>query len=180
MSISNFLTLEVISYLINLTSFNNPEPIMKSLFFSLIILVPGIPMLAQESMQKVMEQRARELVRVIGLNSKDEWKKFIEENYSKALIDRPTQAKVSTNDSDRPATSSETKSAGNIEAKAAMFGRLHDDFGGSKITSIKSSGENLEMVMDNGELSGKFMLRFLKEKPYLIDGVGIEVGDVKR
>ncbi len=65
-----------------------------------------------------------------------------------------------------------------LEAKAKMFARLHEDFGGSPIMSIKSKDENLEMVLNNGEgLIGTFKFRFEKTKPYLIDGIGIEAGN---
>ena len=153
---------------------------MKRLFA--LVMIAGLCQTAwaQDAMEKAMEKRAREMHRVIGLNSKDEWKKFIQENYTKALIDKPMQAKVSTSDSDAPNSSSETKSAGNIEAKASMFERLHDDFGGSKIASIKATGDKLEMVLDNGDMAGTFVLKFSKEKPYLIDGMGIQVGEGRR
>ena len=153
---------------------------MKRLFA--LAMIAGLCQMAwaQDAMEKTMEKRAREMHRVIGLNSKDEWKKFIQENYTKALIDKPMQAKVSTSDSDAPNSSSETKSAGNIEAKASMFERLHDDFGGSKIASIKATGDKLEMVLDNGDMAGTFVLKFSKEKPYLIDGMGIQVGEGRR
>jgi hypothetical protein len=54
-----------------------------------------------------------------------------------------------------------------------MFERLHGDFGGSKIVSIKAAGENLEMVLDGGNLSGTFKFKFDKNKPYLITGLGV-------
>ena len=152
---------------------------MKTLFGLLIVTALSMDVWAQP-MDKTMEKRAREMHRVIGLNSKDEWKKFISENYTKALIDKPMQAIVASADSGQPASTSETKSGGNLDAKAAMFERLHDDFGGSKISSIKVTGEKLEMVLDNGDMAGTFLLKFSKEKPYLIDGLGVEVGDVKR
>lgn len=133
--------------------------------------------LAQEV--TIMEKRARELHRVINLNDKQTWIKFIQENYTQALIDRPMAAKVQTNDGGSVTRAKEElKDADKIEAKAKMFARLHEDFSGSKIVSIKPEGDKLEMVLHNGDgLTGTFTLRFEKAKPYLIDGIGIEAGN---
>lgn len=133
--------------------------------------------LAQEV--TIMEKRARELHRVINLNDKQTWIKFIQENYTQALIDRPMTAKVQTNDGGSVTRAKEElKDADKIEAKAKMFARLHEDFSGSKIVSIKPEGDKLEMVLNNGDgLTGTFTLRFEKTKPYLIDGIGIEAGN---
>jgi len=129
--------------------------------------------LAQESKAQVMEKRAREMHRVLGLSDRAEWKKFIQENYTQALIDKPMRAKVQTSDngSDK---SSESNSADNLEAKVDMFDRLHNDFGGSKITSLKVTGDNIEMILlgDMG-LKGTFQLKFDPTKPFLISGMGI-------
>jgi hypothetical protein len=128
---------------------------------------------AQESREQVMEKRAREMHRVLGLNDPAAWKKYIKENYTQALIDKPMRAKVQTSDngSDK---SSETSSADNLEAKAGMFERLHNDFGDSKITSLKVTGDDVEMIVlgDMG-LKGTFRLKFEPAKPYLISGLGI-------
>jgi hypothetical protein len=112
--------------------------------------------------------------RVICLSDKEQWRKFIKENYTQALIDKPMRSQVSK--SDDAGSSSEKKEIGsNIDAKVGMFERLHNDFSGSKITSIKPTGDKLEMVLTNAELSGAFTLKFTAAKPYLIDGVGVQV-----
>ena len=133
--------------------------------------------LAQEV--TIMEKRARELHRVINLNDKQAWIKFIKENYTQALIDKPMTAKVQTNDGGSlTSAKEELKDSDKIEAKAKMFARLHEDFSGSKIVSIKPEGDKLEMILNNGDgLTGTFKLRFEKAKPYLIDGIGIEAGN---
>jgi len=133
--------------------------------------------LAQEV--TIMEKRARELHRVINLNDKQAWIKFIKENYTQALIDKPMTAKVQTNDGGSlTSAKEELKDSDKIEAKAKMFARLHEDFSGSKIVSIKPEGDKLEMILNNGDgLTGTFKLRFEKTKPYLIDGIGIEAGN---
>jgi hypothetical protein len=149
---------------------------MKFLFI-LIAFVIVSPTLAQEA--SVMEKRAREMHRVLSINDKQEWIKFIKENYTQALIDKQQTMKVQSNENGTVSTSrEEMKEADKLEAKAKMFARLHEDFGGSKIVSIKSKEENLEMVLNNGDgLIGTFKLRFEKTRPYLIDGIGIEAGN---
>jgi hypothetical protein len=127
-----------------------------------------------QTMEQSMEKRAREFHRVIGLTDKEQWKKFIQENYTKSLIEKPMRAKTMRQDDQ--SASSETKDIkGTLEDKIAMLERIHNDFGGSKIASIKPNGENLEMKLDNGDMSGVFNFKFEKEKPYLISGLGISV-----
>lgn len=142
--------------------------------FAMFILFPT---LAQEG--SVMEKRARELHRVISLDDKQQWIKFIKENFTQSLIDKQQTRKVQANEDGKVSTSKEElKEADKLEAKAKMFSMLHQDFGGSKIISIKSSNENLDMVLNNGDgLIGKFTLRFEKINPYRIDGLGIEAGN---
>ncbi len=150
---------------------------MKSIYTLLVFLVLNQTAFAQES--STMEKRAREMHRVIGLDDKQQWIKFIKENYTQALIDKQQTMKVQSNENGNVSTSkNEMKEEDKLEAKAKMFARLHEDFGGSKIVSIKSKEENLEMVLNNGEgLIGTFKLRFEKTEPYLIDGIGIEAGN---
>lgn len=146
---------------------------MRIVLIALLVITSSTLALAQESREQVMEKRAREMHRVLGMNDRAAWKKFIKENYTQALIDKPMRAKVQTSDngSDK---STETSSADNLEAKADMFGRLHNDFGDSKITSLKVTGDDVEMIVlgDMG-LKGTFLLKFDVAKPYLISGLGI-------
>ncbi len=152
--------------------------IVVLLIFNCILLTS----FAQESMKKVMEKRAKEMYRVIGLTDKEQWKKFVKENYTQALIDKPMKARVESSENGvTPTSASETKAADNLEAKAGMFQRLHGDFGNSKIISLKPTGEKMAMVLKNEMgLTGTFNLKFDKVSPYKIDGLGIEVGDVNR
>ena len=152
---------------------------MKNLFYLLILFSISTNTFAQESMATIMEKRAREMQRVINLPDKQEWIKFIKENYTQALIDKQQTMKVVGNENGSTTTSKEEmKETDKLEAKAKMFARLHEDFSGSKIVSIKSKDENLEMVLNNGDgLTGTFKLKFDKNKPYLIDGIGIEAGN---
>ncbi len=147
------------------------------LLLTILVCVIASTLWAQEI--PVMEKRAREMHRVIGLDDKQQWIKFIKENYTQALIDKQQTMKVQSNDNGNVSTSKEEmKEEDKLEAKAKMFARLHEDFGGSQIMSIKSKDENLEMVLNNGEgLIGTFKLRFEKTNPYRIDGIGIEAGN---
>ena len=147
------------------------------LLLTILVCVIASTLWAQEI--PVMEKRAREMHRVIGLDDKQQWIKFIKENYTQALIDKQQTMKVQSNDNGNVSTSKEEmKEEDKLEAKAKMFARLHEDFGGSQIMSIKSKDENLEMVLHNGEgLIGTFKLRFEKTNPYRIDGIGIEAGN---
>lgn len=144
----------------------------------MILGLIGLRAAAQESMQQTMESRAREMHRVICLPDKAQWKKFIKENYTQVLIDKPMRSQVSTND-DSKSTSEKKEAGNNLERKVNLFQRLHNDFGDSKIVSIKPSGDKLEMELSGSGLSGTFNLKFSPTKPYLIDGLGIqaEAGD---
>ena len=154
---------------------------MKRLVLIVIFFGLGSNVVAQEI--TVMENRAREMHRIIGISDKEQWKKFMKENYTQALIDKPMRATAETSDNGSTHSSSATqpKTTDNLEAKTSMFQRLHDDFGKSKILSITSGEGKVEMVVKNEDgLGGTFILKFDKNKPYLIDGLGIEVQDVDR
>ena len=148
---------------------------MKLLF--ILVLLQGMlcHVSAQDSRNKVIEKRAREFHRVIGLDDKEQWKKFIAENYSQTLIDKPMKSVVKT--SDQNTVEAAPKRSGSIEEKTGVFQRLHQDFGNSKILSLKPRDENLEMILESSAgLNGVFNLTFDKKAPYLIDGIAIEVG----
>ena len=154
---------------------------MKRLMLFVMILGFVLPAAAQET--SLMESRARELHRVIGLSDKEQWKKFIKENYTQALIDKPMRAVTQTSDNGSTSTSSssDSKTTDPLEAKAGMFQRLHEDFGKSKIVSITSGEGKVEMVVNSEDgLTGTFKLTFDKAKPFLISALGIEVEDVGR
>jgi hypothetical protein len=146
----------------------------RSAAIALIALAPCL-LLAQESAEKVMEKRVREFHHVIGLNDKEAWKAFIKENYTQALIDKPTKASRSGdggNEVINPA------SAGNLENKAAIFRMLHDDFGGSEITALTQKGNQavLSLLAVSG-LVGTFRFTFEKAGPYKIDALAAEAGN---
>lgn len=128
-------------------------------------------------MKEVMEKRSKEMIRVIGLDSKEEWKKFIKENFAQSLIDKQMRASVDNGDGKTTSSSSSTTPQDKVEAKAKMFEQLHQDFGKAKITSLKPTGEKMEIGVTGEEgMGGTFSLTFDKASPYLISGLGIEVG----
>jgi hypothetical protein len=147
---------------------------MKRIITLVVFCFSGVAIFAQENAQDVMEKRAREMYRVITSNDREQWRKFIKENYSQTLIDKPMRKKIVNQDDG--GTQSETKTtAGNLEDKVNMFQNLHRDFAESQIASIKKVNQTLEMILSGGGTEGTFKLKFSDTKPYLIEGLGIEL-----
>lgn len=147
---------------------------MKKMIVLIFLWIPFTFSSAQESKEKVMEKRAREMYRVIGLDDKEQWKKFISENYTQALIDKPMTVKVEQSESDRSSASTKDTMAG-VEEKSMMFQQLHSDFGASKLASLTTASQTVDMVLENKSgLRGIFKLTFEDKSPYLIRGIGIE------
>ena len=146
---------------------------MNSLLAFLLLLTPYL----QDTREQIMEKRAREMARVMSVNDPAQWRKFVQENYSQSLIDKPMRAKVETSDNGQ-VVSSNSQTASNLEAKAAIFEQLHQDFGDGEIKSVKVSGNQAEMVIFSpAGLRGTFKLTFDTAKPYLITGLGIDAGN---
>jgi hypothetical protein len=132
---------------------------------------------AQKPRDQTTTERAREMYRIIGVDDKEQWEKFVRENYSKELLERTIRSKVSSS-TDGSQEKGEEKTAKSIEEKAMFFKRLHSDFGKSKIVSLEPKDQDVEMVLQNAEgLTGTFTLTFTTESPYLIDRIGIEVNN---
>jgi hypothetical protein len=148
----------------------------RRLLFLLLCLVCA-SVSAQDSAEQIMEKRAKELYRVLGLSDKESYKKFMKENYTKEFLEKPIKLNrmVSESDGGSATTSAkEEKALDNLDAKAQMYAQLHEDFGGSKLESLKRTDNKIEMQLKSVGLKGKFTLTFNKEKPYLIEGMGIE------
>jgi len=125
-----------------------------------------------------MEKRANELHRVMGLNEQEQWKKFMLESYSKSLLERPVKSTIKTEEGSTTSTSSST--ADKLEEKMKMFERLHSDFGSSKVVSMKTVNEKIEMILENTSgLKGNFSIAFEKQTPFLIDGINIQIDQNK-
>ena len=149
---------------------------MKNLFF-LLCFVGSVSTFAQNKKQVTIEKRARELHRMIGLNDKEQWKKFMKENYTKAMLERPVTTKVETSEKEST-TSSSTETADNLEEKVKVFERLYGDFGNSKIKSIKTIGERVEMILENSSgLNGNFYITYESQSPFLINRIAVEIHD---
>src|SRR6185369_12137018 len=137
---------------------------MKKIFTLVFFALTVLGVSAQETKQQVMEKRAKEMHRVICLSDKDAWRNFIKENYTQALIDKPMRSQVSKS-SDGETTSDKKEIGNNLEGKVGMFERLHNDFGGTKISSIKMNGDELEIQLSGDGLSGSFNLKFTTTQP---------------
>jgi hypothetical protein len=122
----------------------------------------------------IIENRCKEMVRVLNLSEKDQWRKFIKENYTEALINKKMRAQVQGGpDGATPAnTSNETTE---LEAKVGLFQRFHDDMGKGTITNIKIDGDNAD-VQVKGEtgLDLTLALKFIPDAPHLIDGLSVQ------
>jgi hypothetical protein len=145
---------------------------MRLLLF--VVLLCSATFATAQTREEVMTNRAREFHRVISQDDPAVWKQYVIANYTKALIAKQMRQQVS-NDGGKTTTVSEGDA---LEAKVKMLSRLHDDFGGGKIVSLKPSGDDIEMVASSPhDMQGKFKFKFEKTSPYLIDGVSIEIGD---
>lgn len=152
----------------------------KRLLLPLFMLLQVAVATAQETPEKIMEERTRELYRVITVADKAQWKKFVQENYTQALIDKPSRFSVQVSDDGTSSTGSsqEITADTKLEAKAKVFSQLHDDFGDSVLSSIKIENQTGQMILKSPSgLSGTFKLTFEKSKPYKIDGLSIEAGN---
>ena len=150
---------------------------MKTFWLACLIALSCLESFGQSGQQAAAEKLAREMHRVIQLNDASAWEKFVRENYSKALINKPMRAQVEgTGPNDKPTASSTPTDP--AKAKAEMFRMLHADFGNSEIVSLKTTGNKVEMVLrERAGLTGTFSLQITNAAPYLIDGLGVEVGE---
>jgi hypothetical protein len=141
---------------------------------TLLLLVISLMAAAQSDKDKTLELRARELHKAISKNDKAGWKKYMTENFTQALIDRPMRAKVVTSENGNTSTATSNTET-QMEAKLAMFERLHADFGTGKISSVKVDGDKVEMTVTTGGRTGVFRLDAEPKTPWMIDKLGIEV-----
>src|SRR5688572_22999376 len=143
----------------------------------LICVFAFVGAFTQDKKQTIMENRARELHRVIGVNDKELWKKFMRENYSKAMLEKPVKSNIEK-DEKESTTSATTESPDQLEEKAKVFERLHGNFGSSKIVSIKNVKERIEMILENESgRRGDFTLTFEDQSPFLINRIAVEINE---
>jgi len=119
-----------------------------------------------------IEKRAREMVVALNTGDKEEYKKFIEANYSAELIAKKMNQKVVGPDGE----STQPDPDSGLSSKVSIFERLHNDLGKGKVTSIKQNGDKLDMeVAGDSGATLTFGLTFLKESPYLINGLSVQM-----
>jgi hypothetical protein len=119
---------------------------MKNLF--LICCCFAIVSACGQNKQATMEKRARELHRIMGLNDKEQWEKFMKENYTKSLLERPVKSSVKTTEKETESSTSTTSTIDKLEEKLKIFEKLHNDFGKSNIVSLRPVNEKIEMVLE--------------------------------
>jgi hypothetical protein len=122
----------------------------------------------------IIENRCKEMVRVITLGEKDQWRKFIKENYTEAWINKKMRAQIQGGP-DGGAQTTTSDELANLEAKVGLFQRLHDDMGKGTITNLKIDGDNAD-VQVKGEtgLDLTLALKFIPDAPHLIDGLSVQ------
>jgi hypothetical protein len=147
---------------------------MKKVVVTLTLFSLFIVLATQAQDKKtIIENRCKELVRVLNLGEKDQWRKFIQENCTEAWINRKMRLQVQGGpDGAAPAANNE---ATELETKVGLFQRFHDDLGKGTITNIKIDGDNAD-VQVKGEtgLDLSFALKFTPAVPHLIDGLGVQ------
>src|SRR4051812_41775008 len=129
---------------------------------------------AQEPPKNAMENRAKEMIRVLGLSDKEAYRQFIKTNYTEALINKKMRMRVEGGPA--AGTAPENEKSDPLEDKVKMYTRLHDDLGEGKIISMKQTGEKLEVEAQGSTgLSLSFVLTYLKTEPYLIDALQVQM-----
>jgi len=132
---------------------------MKKIVFAFLILVMIFPITSfGQEKDQTMEKRAKGIHEALKSADKKVWENFIKENYSDKLLEKYPVSK-------------------HID----MFQRLHTDFGDSKILSLKPSDTKFLMVVERKSDGHRvtFELISAKDKPYKIDGFGIEAGEIE-
>lgn len=148
---------------------------MKKVVVTLSLFSLFIVLAAQAQDKKtIIENRCKELVRVLNLGEKDQWRKFIKENYTEAWINKKMRLQVQGGP-DGGAPSNNSNETTELESKVGLFQRFHDDLGKGTITNIKIDGDNAD-VQVKGEtgLDLSFALKFTPAAPHLIDGLGVQ------
>lgn len=130
---------------------------------------------AQDKSEKIMELRAREIHKVIGLDNREAWKNFINENYTEEFINKQSSRRRVIDSEEKSETASKDKGTDKLDAKVDLFQMLHQDFGGSKLVSLTFKDNIATMVLSNMDgLRGTFKLTYQKQAPYLIDNMSVE------
>jgi hypothetical protein len=148
---------------------------MKKVVVTLALFSLFVVFAAQAQDKKaIIENRCKELVRVLNQSEKDQWRKFIKENYTEAWINKKMRLQVQGGpDGSAPANTS--NEATELESKVGLFQRFHDDLGKGTITNIKIDGDNADVqVKGESGLDLAIALKFIADAPHLIDGLGVQ------
>lgn len=147
---------------------------MKNLFI-ILFLASFISAGAQDNAEKIMDNRVREFHKVIGLDDREAWKKFIRENYTDEFINKQSARRRVVDGDEKSETASNDKGTDKVDAKAELFQMLHQDFGDSKLTSLTIKDNIATMVLSNLDgLRGTFKFTHQKQAPYLIENMAVE------
>jgi hypothetical protein len=150
---------------------------MRKLISILVISFITFQSHAQEGMEKAMEGRAKEFYKTLGKSDLEEYKKFMKENYTKSFLEKPVKVNRQTSGDgpqDDPSQNG-SKTLSDLDARAKMFLQLHQDFGESKLVSLKRQENKMVMVLSaTSGLTGTFTLTYEKNKPFLIEGLGVQ------
>lgn len=146
---------------------------MKKLIL-LLFLAPFLSAGAQDTAKKIMDAKAREFYRVIKLDDREVWKKFIRENYSEEFINKPSSRRVMVDGEEKSETTA-TTGTDKVDAKADLFQMLHRDFGDSNLTSLTIDKNIATLVLSTPDgLRGTFTITHQQQAPYLIENMGVE------
>jgi hypothetical protein len=148
---------------------------MKILCTASLLCITMINCFAQTNAEKQMEKQAREMFRVVTINDKSLWMKFMQENFTKNLQEKPFRKEVATTNDKDVVISKSDETNTQLEAKLGLFEQLHQDFGKGKITSIKTVSNESEVNLESEGLNATLKLTFTTKAPYLIDGIKVNV-----
>lgn len=114
---------------------------------------------AGQSNDIAIEKRVKAMHAAFQSSDKAVWEDYVKNNYSAKMLEKFDMAR-------------------HLE----MFERLHSDFGDSKIISTKVNGYQCIMVVERSSDKHKvsFDVSIEGEKPYKIDGFGINAGQIRR
>ncbi len=148
---------------------------MKKVVVTLALFSLFVVFTAQAQDKKtIIENRCKELVRVLNLGEKDQWRKFIKENYTEAWINKKMRLQVQGGP-DGGAPANNNNETTELESKVGLFQRFHDDLGKGTISDIKIDGDNADVqVKRETGLDLSFALKFTPVAPHLIDGLGVQ------
>ncbi|HEY0741789.1 MAG TPA: hypothetical protein VGD40_10010 [Chryseosolibacter sp.] len=145
---------------------------MKPIITLLLLSICSYAMCQKDNTQ-ILEQRAKDFHVAISKDDKEVWRKFMNNNFTNDLIERPMRAKISTSENDGTNTSSNNETR--VAEKLHMFQQLHEDFGSGNISSITVTGNTVKMIVTAGGRKGIFLLTCEDKPSWLIDKLGIEV-----